>query len=65
MEFLPLGYRVWSFPPEHRSVMQTALATYLTDFYSDPAPGHQLAAERPRRDVGRFVQPHTADAIPD
>ena len=50
------GLPCLEFPPEHRSVTQAALATYHSDFYSNHAPGHQLASKRPCRAVRAVSQ---------
>ena len=53
---LPVGLLCLELPPEHRPVMQVALATYLPGFYSNPAPGHQLAFVSPCRNTRAVSQ---------
>jgi hypothetical protein len=53
---LPVGLLCLELPPEHRPVMQVALATYLPGFYSNPAPGHQLASVCPCWDTQAVSQ---------
>ncbi len=55
-EVLAVGLPCLELPPEHRSVTYAALAAYMTDFYSNHAPGHQLVSVRPCRAVRAVSQ---------